>query len=275
MVTHTIDRPLQTLTTHVPMGQKNLAFGYTNALLATVPELAQPILHFWDMAPTVILGLKDQRLPALSTALRELQGHGYNWVLRNSGGLAVVADPGVLNVSWFQPLGTPPLSVDTAYTQLVDYLQLAWPELTLTTGEISQSYCPGTYDLSVNGLKIAGLAQRRDAHAVVTMLYLSVTGDQVARGTRIADLYATGLAGHENTWHFPAVDPHSMTTLATLLHQPVTLAQAQARILAAFQQTGYHIGHAKLASFITQPHFQTRLAHATAVMAKRQPKLTL
>lgn len=266
---------LQTVTTPISARQKNQAFGYTNALLDFVTELGQPILHFWQMPPTVILGLKDQRLPDLAAAIRQVQGHGYNWVLRNSGGLAVIADEGVLNVSLFSPLTTPPISVDAAYAQMLALVQAAWPELTITAGEITRSYCPGDYDLSVAGQKIAGISQRRNAHALVTMLYLSVTGDQPSRGRAIQDFYRAGLAGQPNQWHFPNVDPASMTTTAALLGQPVILADAQHRFIQACEQAGVRVGRAKLASLLTQPRFTTALAHATAQMARRQPRLNL
>ncbi|SMS13551.1 lipoate--protein ligase family protein [Levilactobacillus zymae] len=266
---------LQTLDTPIPADQKNLAFGYTNALLDFVAELGQPILHFWEMTPTVILGLKDKRLPDLPAAVRTIQGHGYNWVLRNSGGLAVVADAGILNVSLFSPLTTPPISVDVAYDQMMALVRQAWPELTIDHFEVTHSYCPGDYDLSVNGQKIAGLSQRRNPHAMVTMLYLSVTGDQPSRGRLVRDFYRAGLAGHPNQWGYPDVDPAVMTTTAELLQQPITLAAAKQRFVTACQATGVRVGQAKLTSLVTQPRFTTALAHATAQMARRQPQLNL
>jgi len=264
---------LQTLDTPIPADQKNLAFGYTNALLDLVAEFQQPILHFWEMAPTVILGLKDKRLPDLPAAVRQVQGHGYDWVLRNSGGLAVVADPGILNVSLFSPLATPPISVDAAYAQMMALVRAAWPELTIAHFEVTHSYCPGDYDLSVGGQKIAGISQRRSPHALVTMLYLSVTGDQPARGQLIQDFYRAGLAGQPNQWGFPAVDPATMTTTATLLGQPMTLAAAKQRFVQAAQAAGLTVGQDQLAAALTQPTFTTRLEHATAQMVRRQPRL--
>jgi len=264
---------LQTLDTPIPADQKNLAFGYTNALLDLVAEFQQPILHFWEMAPTVILGLKDKRLPDLPAAVRQVQGHGYDWVLRNSGGLAVVADPGILNVSLFSPLATPPISVDAAYAQMMALVRAAWPELTIAHFEVTHSYCPGDYDLSVGGQKIAGISQRRSPHALVTMLYLSVTGDQPARGQLIQDFYRAGLAGQPNQWDFPAVDPATMTTTATLLGQPMTLAAAKQRFVQAAQAAGLTVGQDQLAAALTQPTFTTRLEHATAQMVRRQPRL--
>lgn len=265
---------IQTVTTPIPANQKNQAFGYTNALLDLVPQLQTPILHFWTMQPTVIMGLKDKRLPHLRAAIRAVQGHGYDVVLRNSGGLAVVSDGGVLNVSLFAPLTTPPLSVDAAYSQMMDLVAAAWPELALEHYEITNSYCPGDFDLSVNGPKIAGIAQRRSPHALVTMLYLGVNGNQAARGHLVRDFYQAGLAGEENVWDFPDVDPTVMTTTADLLKQPISLIDAETRFTTALEEAGITIGHESLATAMATPEFTTSLEHATAQMARRQPRLT-
>ncbi|MCH4124210.1 MAG: lipoate--protein ligase family protein [Levilactobacillus sp.] len=264
---------IQTVTTPIPADQKNQAFGYTNALLDLVVDLQEPILHFWTMQPTVIMGLKDKRLPHLTAAVKAVSRHGYDYVLRNSGGLAVVSDAGVLNVSLFTPLTTPPISVEAAYAQMTTLVDAAWPELTLKHYEITRSYCPGDYDLSVDGQKIAGIAQRRSPHALVTMLYLSVSGDQLARGEMIRDFYQAGLGDAENQWNFPDVDPHVMTTTAALLHTDMTVTDAQNRFIDAAQTAGLQVGHEKLATLMATPKFTAALDHATAQMARRQPRL--
>ncbi len=49
---------------------------------------------------TVILGIHDSRLPYLQDGIRYLtEERGYNAIVRNSGGLGVVLDQGVLNIS--------------------------------------------------------------------------------------------------------------------------------------------------------------------------------
>ena len=74
-----------------------LSFAHTNALLAH-PELHPPLmLHFWTADQTVILGMQDLKLPQLGHGLRVLASDGYGFFVRNSGGLAVIADRGVLN----------------------------------------------------------------------------------------------------------------------------------------------------------------------------------
>ncbi|WP_203639476.1 lipoate--protein ligase family protein [Levilactobacillus wangkuiensis] len=265
---------IQTVTTPIPADNKNQAFGYTNALLDLVVDLQEPILHFWTMQPTVIMGLKDKRLPDLTAAVSAVQAHGYDYVLRNSGGLAVVSDAGVLNVSLFAPLTIPPISVEAAYAQMTTLVDAAWPELTLKHYEITRSYCPGDYDLSVDGHKIAGIAQRRSPHALVTMLYLGVNGDQPARGQLIRDFYQAGLGNAENKWDFPDVDPDVMTTTSALLHQDLTVADAEQRFITAAESAGLHVGREKLATLMATPKFTTALDHATAQMVRRQPRLT-
>ncbi|MFR0771141.1 MAG: hypothetical protein ACLSH6_02575 [Limosilactobacillus pontis] len=46
------------------------SFAYTNALLRSSEKLPAPLLHFWTLEDSVILGLKDQRLPHLADALQ-------------------------------------------------------------------------------------------------------------------------------------------------------------------------------------------------------------
>lgn len=218
--------------------QNNLAsFAYTNAILRSIDQLANPLLHFWTLKQTVILGLKDQRLPHIEAARQFLADRGYHSFMRNSGGLAVVSDDGILNLSLFIPwqlLGHE-LTIDAAYQQMVDLVQAAFSELTIRTGEIIHSYCPGSFDISVAGQKIGGISQRRNQHGVVVMLYLSVNGDQQVRGALIRDFYQQGLQAVENKWHFPDVWPTSMTTITDLLHQNISVNNATERIKQAGQ----------------------------------------
>ena len=92
---------IATLTQHYQPEEMLDSFAYMNALLWLTSERQQPIVHYWQLPQTVILGLLDQRLPQLDSGLATLKQAGYQTLLRNSGGLAVVADLGVLNVSLF------------------------------------------------------------------------------------------------------------------------------------------------------------------------------
>lgn len=204
------------------------SFIYTNAILRSASKLTKPLLHFWTLEDTVILGLKDQRLPYLSSALDLLTSRGFHYFMRNSGGLAVVSDAGILNLSIFIPwhLEGHELPISTAYQRMVDLIQAAFPSLPIKVGEITHSYCPGSFDISVSGQKIGGISQRRNKDGVVVMLYLSVCGDQLHRGELIRDFYDTGLQSATNKWHFPDVWPTAMTTIEQLLGTQLTVKDA-------------------------------------------------
>lgn len=221
--------------------ENNLAsFAYTNALLRASEQLSSPVLHSWTLEDTVILGLKDQRLPYLQKALNYLDGKGLHYFIRNSGGLAVASDSGILNFSIFIPwhVNGSELEIDGAYQVMTDVVSAAFPEITIKTGEITHSYCPGTFDLSVNGQKIGGMSQRRNRSGVVVMLYLSINGPQMLRGETIRDFYTRGLQNVENKWHFPDIWPTAMTTIEELLGKPLSLTEANQRLLNVFSDRG-------------------------------------
>src|SRR5690625_7946707 len=52
---------------------------------------------------TVVLGTPDSRMPYIEKGLNLLKNHQQNVVIRNSGGLAVALDSGVLNLSLIIP----------------------------------------------------------------------------------------------------------------------------------------------------------------------------
>ncbi|WP_225422819.1 lipoate--protein ligase family protein [Lactiplantibacillus garii] len=262
---------IATLSQHYEPAALLDSFAYTNALLWLTAERQQPIVHFWQLSHTVILGLLDQQLPQLTTGLAGLQRAGYQTLLRNSGGLAVVADDGVLNVSLFLPASRSDYSITAAYQLMVDYVRAVWPTCPIATGEIAQSYCPGDYDLSIHGQKIAGMSQRRTANALVIMLYVSVNGDQARRSRLIRDFYTAGLGNHTDA-RFPTVDPAVMTTVAEQLGQPLSVPAAQRAFLAVLRQRGA-VDTTSLPLLTEEPEFQAHLKRAYQEMQRRQQRL--
>ncbi|WP_243674331.1 lipoyl protein ligase domain-containing protein [Lentilactobacillus kisonensis] len=133
---------------------KLISFADTNTLLEICDKFQRPFLHFWTTEqPTLILGINDRHLPNLAAGLKGLAVNHYDYFLRNSGGLAVISDPKVLNVSLFIPTATHNYSIDQAYQIVADLIQTIFPSLTIAVHEIANSYCPGKFDLSVNGQK--------------------------------------------------------------------------------------------------------------------------
>lgn len=262
---------LQVIDTPLTSDNKLAAFGMTNALLDLCGDTDQALLHFWTLPPTLILGLKDRRLPDLPAALTTVTDNGYDHFIRNSGGLAVVSDGGVLNVSLFIPQTTSQhLSVNDGYELMKQLIQQTFPSLPIESYEVTHSYCPGDYDLSVNGQKFAGISQRRTTKALVVMAYISILGDQIFRGSLVRDFYDTGLANHTNELGFPDVWPDTMTNIADALHQPLTIDEVKGAILAAYQQQGVQLDSTTLMTSTQSPDFQKTYNKELAKMQKRQ-----
>lgn len=262
---------IATLTQHYQPGDLLDSFATTNALLWLTAKQQQPIVHYWQQSPTVILGLLDQQLPALADGIHFLTQSGYQVMLRNSGGLAVVADAGVLNVSLFLPADRQAYTINAAYDLMTQAVQSVWPALPIVAGEIKHSYCPGDYDLSIHGQKIAGMSQRRTAKALVIMLYISINGDQAQRSQLIQDFYTRSLAGQIDD-RFPQVDPTVMTTVAAQLDQTITPQQA----ITQFNQhlaTHGSLDTEWLPLVTTEPEFQAHLTQAFQEIARRQQRL--
>ncbi|KRK88117.1 lipoate--protein ligase family protein [Lentilactobacillus sunkii] len=218
-------------------GRKLDAFADTNALLEICDRNLTPFIHFWTTEePTLILGINDRHLPKLADGLRSLTGNHYDYFLRNSGGLAVVSDPGILNISLFIPQPDTVYTIDEAYEIIKGLISMSFPQLTIQSYEVTNSYCPGKYDLSVNGQKIAGIAQRRTTNALVLMLYLSVNGDQDGRSETVAEFYETADAYSQSRWTFPKVDKATMTTVQNLGFPDITPSDVEHKFLESVNQ---------------------------------------
>ncbi|CAJ2236046.1 lipoate--protein ligase family protein [Companilactobacillus paralimentarius] len=203
-------------------------FSDTGAILKFVSENNQPVIHFWVTPPTVILGMQDKRLNNLQAGLEMLSEKDYLFYLRNSGGLGVVTDAGILNFSIFLP-DKDNLLIDDAYEKMFTVLKKSFSSK-IKTGEISTSYCPGTYDLSIDQKKFAGISQRRAGNAVAIMAYISVNGQQKDRSQLMKDFYE--ISNYPLKDGYPQIDIHSMENLDTLLDHELSINQAKQKILA-------------------------------------------
>ena len=191
-------------------------FAWSDVFLREIsPQKEHVLVHIWPMESTVILGMLDKQLPFLEQGLSHLKAEGYRPVVRNIGGLAVVADQGVLNFSLIFSQKERALGIKEAYDWLLEVIrELFWDcPRPIEAYEISQSYCPGDYDLSVGGRKIAGLAQRRIKDGILVSIYLSVSGNQARRGYLIRQFYQLAKQGQATKSHYPEVNPEAMTTI--------------------------------------------------------------
>lgn len=260
----------------LPQTKALLPFALTDILTEYAQINQQPIIHFWQLYDTVILGMKDTKIPALNSRLAMLKKKNYHPIVRNSGGLGVVCDTGVLNVTLFVPQSIQhKYTIDQAY-----YLIYLWMKLTFETPthpikafEVTQSYCPGTFDLSINNKKFAGIAQRRIKNGIAIMIYLSVNGKQENRSKLMQQFYASQTKTPLND--YPIIDPSCMENLDILLDQPLTIKKAKKKLIQTFKQSfSPQLDNQKLTESIEQQHFTKQLNQQLVKMVDRNKVLT-
>lgn len=212
-------------------------FALTDALITYAGTHEQPLLHFWQTDPLVILGMMDTKIGHFKQALPVFDEYQYRKIVRNSGGLAVISDPGVLNVSLIYPSKENRLTIDRGYEYMLDFVRETFYPLypyEIKAYEITHSYCLGDYDLSIDGRKIAGISQRRIKNGVAIMLYISINGDQKKRAQILKEFYDKGLDGSEPAGRYPDIHPEVMTTLEKAYGTTLSVNEVKSRMLGHF-----------------------------------------
>lgn len=248
------------------------SFAHTNTIL-NLRQDHDPIgLHFWTLAQTVVLGMQDLKVPDLAAGLRALRNRGYAYFVRNSGGLGVICDQQVLNLSLFLP-NQAELTITAAYQLMTSLIQSSFPDVAIAHYEVSQSYCPGSFDLSINGKKFAGMAQRRNRFGIVVMLYLSVSGNQQARGETMADFYQASQAANSVHFHYPLVNPASMANLSDLLGRPLTIDLVKQTILNHLAAQNLAVDSTRLPALLASATYQQRYQQEFKQLQQRNQQL--
>lgn len=208
---------------HPLMSQLSFSSVVQDYLLSTLKE-NQVILYFFN--PTqVILGSQDRRLPEFENGLKYLQSQNYPYHVRSSGGLAVVSDEGILNFTLMKKSENQDFKKDYEYlTKMINQLV----ELDSEVGEISNSYCPGDYDLSVNAQKFCGCSQRRIRDNVALSATLCVSGDQRQRLELIKNFYSASEADER----YPQISLDSMTTVSQIKNEELSVDGLQKRMMS-------------------------------------------
>ncbi|MEO4054015.1 lipoate--protein ligase family protein [Solibacillus sp. CAU 1738] len=201
-------------------------------------QLSSPTIRTWVHKESVVLGIQDHRLPYIQQGMAYLIAQNYQPIVRNSGGLAVVLDRGVLNISLVLSEHEQTISINTAFDLMVNFIKALFPEAAnkIEAYEIIGSYCPGTYDLSIEGKKFAGISQRRMKGGIAVQIYLCIEGNGSARAKLIKQFYEIGLQNAETKFVYPNVTPHVMASLQELLRTDITVAETNVRIQQLLEQ---------------------------------------
>ena len=191
-----------------------------------------PTVRTWVHDASVVLGIQDHRLPYVQQGMKLLQTKGYHPIVRNSGGLAVVLDAGVLNISIVLSEQTEALSINAGYEVMVDFVKALFPEVAekIKAYEIVGSYCPGSYDLSIDGKKFAGISQRRLRQGVAVQIYLCIEGSGAKRAELIRDFYEESLQNEETKFAYPKIVPEVMASLSELIDPMLTVEAVMIRL---------------------------------------------
>ncbi|EHL78727.1 MULTISPECIES: lipoate--protein ligase family protein [Bacillus] len=221
-----------------PMFDALQSFAADDTLCTSVGAGASPATaRAWVHHQTVVLGTQDTKLPFLQDGLRVLENAGYRYIVRNSGGLAVLLDEGVLNLSLIFPDTEKGIDIDRGYDAVWKLVQLMfhdYPE-EIEAREIIGSYCPGSYDLSIRGKKFAGISQRRIKNGVAVQIYIGVTGSGAERAELIRKFYQAGKKDIVTKWEYPEIRPEVMASLAELIDPALSMTKVMTRFFTALK----------------------------------------
>jgi hypothetical protein len=143
-------------------------------------QSATPSLMVWRCRPALLVTHSETRLPHFDGAVAEMQAAGWPVLLRKSGGEACPVGPGTVQVSMIEAAFSG-ATMNAKYAFLTKLIQstLGFFQIVSRTGSVAGAYCPGSYDLAVQGKKIAGMSQhwfrnRCGIHCVVTAASINI-----------------------------------------------------------------------------------------------------
>jgi octanoyl-[GcvH]:protein N-octanoyltransferase len=210
-----------------------VSFAMDDTLCHVVGQLqSKPVIRTWRHQASVVLGIQDHRLPFLQEGMQLLKEQGYEPIVRNSGGLAVVLDEGILNISLILSEQQEKMSIDTGYEYMLSFIKMLFPEAQgrIEAYEIVGSYCPGTYDLSINGKKFAGISQRRIRQGIAVQIYVCIEGNGAERAAKVRSFYEVSQQNVQTKFTYPSIQPEVMASLSELLSNTLTVEVVVERI---------------------------------------------
>jgi octanoyl-[GcvH]:protein N-octanoyltransferase len=231
------------------------------------------VARAWVHHQTIVLGIQDTKLPFLKQGIDVLKEHQFQAIVRNSGGLAVVLDEGVLNLSLVFPEKDRKIEINRGYDTMWELIKHMFKdfEVEIEAREIVGSYCPGSYDLSIAGKKFAGISQRRIRNGVAVQIYLCVSGSGQDRAQLIKDFYQAAIAGGETKYIYPDIQPEVMASLEELLGTTLTVPNVMQRFLYVLQEHSEQVILQDL-TLEEQPLYESYLARVKERNEKSLPQ---
>ena len=180
--------------------------------------------------PYILLGPSDRRLPGLDRIRDWAEARGLPAFIRIGGGSLVWQDAGTISFGVARK-SRDLTALERNFRELGEGVLRAFRHLGLENvvyGRAAGSYCEGPWDMVVDGVKIAGVAQAiRGGFALVSGMIL-VNQDPVETTRIIEELYELG--GSPRRLRAEAV-----TNLERLLGHPIGLEEVERALLAGFE----------------------------------------
>ncbi|WP_256972796.1 lipoate--protein ligase family protein [Saccharibacillus sp. O23] len=208
-----------------------------------VGEGEAPIMHIWRHPYALTIGMRDRRLPRAPQAMDKLRREGCSVAVRVSGGAAVPLDEGVVNVSIILPNPDRKLELHGDFERMVSLIAGAASPWTseARAGEIAGAFCPGDYDVSVNGRKFCGIAQRRQTKAYILTAFVIAEGSGEERRRLAREFYDEASGTLRPGEAYPDVREGSMASLDELAGVPSAEAYISSLMDRMIEQAGAEV----------------------------------
>jgi len=208
------------------------------------------VARAWLHKQTVVLGIQDSRLPFLENGISYLQSQGYKVIVRNSGGLAVVLDEGILNITLVFSEKERRIAINQGYDTMVEFVRHMFKDyqVEIEAKEIVGSYCPGSYDLSIEGKKFAGISQRRVRNGVAVQIYLCINESGSKRAAMIKEFYRQAKGEQVTKFQYPVIQPDVMASLSELLKDNLTVEDTMIRLQKTLETYGESVKSSQLSA---------------------------
>ncbi|SEL25846.1 octanoyl-[GcvH]:protein N-octanoyltransferase [Paenibacillus sp. cl141a] len=194
-------------------------FALDELLCRLTGEGGPAICHLWRHPRAFVMGVRDSRLPQALQGEAHLRYLGYDTAVRHSGGAAVPLDAGVVNLSLILPFSSagPAPDFHQDFEVMVELIReaLRGTGQNVDTGEIAGAFCPGTFDLSIGGLKFCGIAQRRQRKAFIIQAFIIAEGSGSERARLVRSFYDIAAVGADPK-QYPLVEADSTASLEEL-----------------------------------------------------------
>jgi len=143
-------------------------------------ESARPALMLWRCQPALLVTRQETRLPHFREVSDQMFAANWPILARKSGGRACPIGLGTVQVSMIET-AISGATMNAKYDALTKLIQstLCFFGIVSRTESVTGAYCAGSYDLAVNGKKIAGMSQhwfrnQRGVHCIVTAASINI-----------------------------------------------------------------------------------------------------